>query len=66
MRNRWLPVGWLLQTGLNSRLSADLRLNEYKVDEELVAATVSITTLFSVATLLGWIYILSGLPAHAN
>ena len=39
---------------------------EHKVEEELVAATVSMTTLFSVATLLGWIYVLSGLPAHAN
>jgi predicted permease len=39
---------------------------EYQVEEELVAATVSITTLFSVATLLGWIYFLSGLPAHAS
>jgi hypothetical protein len=39
---------------------------EYRVEEELVAATVSITTLFSVATLLGWIYLLSALPAHAT
>jgi malonate transporter len=39
---------------------------EHKVEEELVAATVSMTTLFSVATLLGWIYLLSGLPAQAN
>jgi len=32
---------------------------EYKVEEPLVAATVSITTLLSVATLLCWLYILS-------
>jgi malonate transporter and related proteins len=32
---------------------------EYKVEETLVAATVSITTLLSVATLLGWLYFLS-------
>jgi malonate transporter len=31
---------------------------EYKVEEPLVAATVSITTLLSVATLLGWLYAL--------
>jgi malonate transporter and related proteins len=31
---------------------------EYKVEEELVAATVSITTVLSVATLLGWLYFL--------
>ena len=33
---------------------------EYKVEEPLVAATVSITTLVSVATLMGWLYVLSG------
>ena len=32
---------------------------EYKMEEPLVAATVSITTLLSVATLLGWLYALS-------
>ena len=31
---------------------------EYKVEEPLVAATVSITTVLSVATLLGWLYVL--------
>lgn len=30
----------------------------YKVEESLVAATVSITTVLSVATLLGWLYVL--------
>jgi predicted permease len=39
---------------------------EYKVEEHLVAATISITTLFSVATLLGWLYVLSRLTAHAS
>jgi malonate transporter len=34
---------------------------EYKVEEHLVAATVSITTLVSVATLMGWIYALAKL-----
>jgi malonate transporter and related proteins len=32
---------------------------EYKVEESLVAATVSITTLLSVATLMGWLYALA-------
>jgi predicted permease len=32
---------------------------EYKVEEPLVAATVSITTLASVVTLLGWLYALA-------
>lgn len=39
---------------------------EYKVEEPLVAATVSITTMLSVATLLGWLYVLSGLPIHPS
>jgi hypothetical protein len=38
---------------------------EYKVEEPLVAATVSMTTLLSVVTLLGWIYALSALSARA-
>ena len=33
----------------------------YKMDEDLVASTVSITTLLSVVTLMGWLYVLSGL-----
>jgi malonate transporter len=37
--------------------------HEYKVEEPMVAATVSITTVLSVATLLGWLYVLPGLPA---
>jgi malonate transporter and related proteins len=32
---------------------------EHKEEEQLVAATVSMTTMLSVATLLGWIYVLS-------
>jgi predicted permease len=32
---------------------------EHKVEEPLVASTVSITTMLSVATLLGWLYVLS-------
>src|SRR6185437_10333378 len=39
---------------------------EHKEEEELVAATVSVTTMFSVATLLGWIYLLSDLPLRAS
>jgi malonate transporter and related proteins len=40
--------------------------HEYKVEEPLVAATISITTMLSVATLLGWLYLLSGLTAGAS
>jgi predicted permease len=39
---------------------------EYEVEQPLVAATVSITTLLSVPTLLGWLYILSGPAAQAG
>jgi hypothetical protein len=38
---------------------------EYKVEGDLVAATISITTLLSVATLLGWLYVLARLTARA-
>jgi hypothetical protein len=34
--------------------------------EPLVTATVSMTTLLSVMTLLGWLYALSGLSARAG
>jgi malonate transporter and related proteins len=37
---------------------------QYKVEESLVASTVSITTLLSIPTLLAWIYFLSGLAAQ--
>ena len=40
--------------------------HEYKVEEPLVAATVSITTMLSVATLLGWLYLLSGPATGAS
>lgn len=39
---------------------------EYKVEEPLVAATVSITTLLSVPTLLVWLYVLSGNAARTG
>jgi hypothetical protein len=39
---------------------------EYKVEESLVAATVSMTTLLSVVSLLGWLYALSGLSARVG
>jgi predicted permease len=39
---------------------------EYKVEEELVTTTVSMTTLLSVVTLLGWLYALAGLSAQVQ
>ena len=46
--------------------TAYILAGEYKVEEELVAATVSITTLLSIATLLGWLYALSRLAGQAS
>jgi malonate transporter and related proteins len=40
--------------------------SEYQVEEPLVAATVSITTLLSVPALLGRLYALAGLSAQAR
>jgi predicted permease len=39
---------------------------EYKVEEALVAAVVSVTTLLSVVTLLGWLYVLLTLGVRAS
>jgi predicted permease len=39
---------------------------EYKVEEELVTATISLTTLLSVVTLLGWLYAVAGLSAQVQ
>jgi len=38
----------------------------HKVEEPLVAATISITTLLSVVTLLAWLYALSSLSAQVQ
>jgi len=46
--------------------TAYILAGEYKVEEELVAATVSITTLLSIATLLGWLYALSRLVGQVG
>jgi malonate transporter len=40
--------------------------HEHKIEEPLVAATISITTMLSVATLLGSLYLLSGLPVGGS
>jgi malonate transporter and related proteins len=31
---------------------------EYRVEDRMVASTVSVTTLGSIVTLLGWLYLL--------
>jgi hypothetical protein len=40
--------------------------SEYKVEEELVTATISMTTLLSVVTLLGWLNAVAGLSAQVQ
>ena len=40
--------------------------HEYKIEEPLVAATISVTTVLSVATLMGWLTLLPGLPDGAR
>ena len=40
--------------------------HEHKIEEPLVAATISITTMLSVVTLLGWLYLLSGQPVGGS
>jgi hypothetical protein len=40
--------------------------SEYKVEEELVTATISMTTLLSVVTLLGWLNAVGGLSAQVQ
>jgi len=40
--------------------------HEHKIEEPLVAATISITTMLSVVTLLGWLYLLSGLNVSVS
>jgi predicted permease len=44
--------------GVPTAKTAYVLAGEYDVEHDLVAATVSITTLLSVATLLGWLYML--------
>jgi malonate transporter and related proteins len=44
--------------GVPTAKTAYVLAGEYGVEHDLVAATVSVTTLFSVATLLAWLYVL--------
>ena len=44
--------------GVPTAKTAYVLAGEYGVEHDLVAATVSMTTLLSVATLLGWLYVL--------
>jgi hypothetical protein len=50
----------------HARVARPILSGEYQVEEALVAATISITTLLSVPTLLAWIYALSGFVGRAD
>ncbi len=43
--------------------TAFIHAGEYRVEQSLVASTISLTTLLSVVTLLGWLYVLNILNA---
>lgn len=51
-------VAAVICAGVPTAKTAYVLAGEYGVEHELVAATVSMSTLFSAATLLGWLYAL--------
>ena len=48
----------MICAGVPTAKTAYVLAGEYGVEHDLVASTVSLTTLLSVATLLGWLYML--------
>jgi malonate transporter and related proteins len=64
--NRLYTIAAVVCAAVPTAKTVYVLAHEYKVEEPLVAATVSITTMFSVVTLLGWLYLLSGLPVGTN
>jgi malonate transporter len=64
--NALYTIAAVVCAGVPTAKTVYILAGEYKVEEELVAATVSITTLLSVPTLLAWLYALSGLAARAG
>ena len=57
--NPLYTIAAVVCAGVPTAKTAYILAGEYKVEEALVGSTVSITTLLSVATLLGWLYALS-------
>jgi malonate transporter len=62
--NRLYTIAAVVCAAVPTAKTTYVLAHEYKVEEPLVAATVSITTMLSVATLLGWLYLLSNVPPH--
>lgn len=55
--NPFYTIAAVVCAAVPTAKTAYILAGAYKVEEKLVAATVSITTLLSVATLLGWLYV---------
>ncbi|MGY8664055.1 AEC family transporter [Bradyrhizobium sp. UFLA05-109] len=64
--NPFYTIAAVICAAVPTAKTAYILAGAYKVDHSLVASTVSITTLLSVATLLGWLYALQGLAAKAG
>jgi predicted permease len=64
--NPLYTIAAVVCAGVPTAKTVYILAGEYKVEEALVAATVSITTLLSVVSLLGWLYALSDLPARVG
>jgi malonate transporter len=56
--NRFQTLAAVICAAVPTAKTAYVLASEYGVEHDLVAATVSMTTLLSVATLLAWLYIL--------
>jgi malonate transporter len=54
----FLTVSAVVCAAVPTAKTAYVLAGEYQVEETMVAATVSVTTLLSVVTLLGWLYLL--------
>lgn len=64
--NPLYTIAAVVCAGVPTAKTVYILAGKYKVEEPLVAATVSMTTLLSVVTLLGWLYALSGLSARSG
>jgi malonate transporter len=64
--NPFYTIAAVICAAVPTAKTAYILAGAYKVEESLVAATVSITTLLSVATLLGWLYALQDLAARTG
>jgi len=53
-----LAVAAVVCAAVLTAKTAYVLAGEYKVEEAVVASTVSVTTLLSVLILLGWLYLL--------